>query len=401
MLNTIDLFAGCGGLTEGFKFSGAFKILAGVEWDKDAIATLRNRMKTKWSYTDAEQRMLHFDIQRTEELIYGYKDEVYGDSEGFKDLVGGQPVDVIIGGPPCQAYSIAGRIRDEHGMHNDYRNYLFESYIKVVEHFKPKACIFENVPGMLSAEPGGVSIIERIRKSFKDIGYYVVEELREKALFDTSEYGVPQKRLRVIIVAISMDEYHDYENKAHNFYENMLSLKTDGFISVSEALSGLPKIYPLDKVEGRISHCLEEEGDGRFDSHNPRFHNARDVSIFKLLTEDISSGVNKYASSDSLKDLYTQKTGRVSAVHKYHVLRSSLPSNTIPAHLHKDGLRHIHPDPSQARTITVREAARLQGFPDDFIFLGSNGSKYKMIGNAVPPTFAEKVAIALFNVLKS
>lgn len=401
MLNTIDLFAGCGGLTEGFKLSGSFKILAGVEWDKDAIATLRNRMKTKWGYTDADQRILHFDIQRTEELIYGYRDEEYGESEGFQKLIGREVVDVIIGGPPCQAYSIAGRVRDKDGMHNDYRNFLFESYIKVVDFFKPKACIFENVPGMLSAEPGGVSIIDRIRKAFKDIGYYVVEELREKALFDTSDYGVPQKRLRVIIVAISMEKYCDYENKANSFYRNMLDLKVDGFKSVAKALDGLPKIYPLDKIEGRVSHYVEAEVDGSFDSHSPRFHNARDISIFKLLAEDIRSGLNKYTSSDSLKDLYTKKTGRTSAVHKYHVLRSNLPSNTIPAHLHKDGLRHIHPDPSQARSITVREAARLQGFPDDFIFLGPNGSKYKMIGNAVPPTFAEKVAIALFNILKS
>lgn len=99
--------------------------------------------------------------------------------------------------------------------------------------------------------------------------------------------------------------------------------------------------------------------------------------------------------------LYTQRTGKTSSVHKYHVLKKSQPSNTITAHLQKDGLRHIHYDSSQARSITVREAARLQTFDDDFEFLGSSGSSYKMIGNAVPPLFAEKLSYALVELLKN
>jgi DNA (cytosine-5)-methyltransferase 1 len=135
--------------------------------------------------------------------------------------------------------------------------------------------------------------------------------------------------------------------------------------------------------------------------HSPRFHNQRDIDIFRLLATDIENETYRYTSSKALQQLYTEKTGKLSSVHKYHVLRLDQPSNTIPAHLYKDGLRHIHPDAKQARSITVREAARLQSFPDDFEFKGSNGSKYKMIGNAVPPAFAKKISLALEKALRS
>ena len=164
MLNTIDLFAGCGGLTEGFKQSRAYSLLAAIEWEKAPLLSLRNRLEKKWRYSDIENKVIHFDIQRTDELFYGFSDDVYGESIGLDKLIGDSSVDIIIGGPPCQAYSIAGRIRDKNGMRDDYRNYLFESYLKVVDHFQPKACIFENVLGMLSAPPGGISLIDRISK---------------------------------------------------------------------------------------------------------------------------------------------------------------------------------------------------------------------------------------------
>ncbi|HMZ60076.1 MAG TPA: DNA cytosine methyltransferase, partial [Leptospiraceae bacterium] len=135
--------------------------------------------------------------------------------------------------------------------------------------------------------------------------------------------------------------------------------------------------------------------DDRFLNHIPRFHSERDIDVFKLLTTDIKTKKFKYASSQALIDLYYEKTGKKTNVHKYHVLRWDKPSNTIPAHLYKDGLRHIHPDPEQARTITVREAARLQSFDDDFEFLGSMGDQFKMIGNAVPPKFAKAVGNAV------
>ncbi len=401
MLNTIDLFAGCGGLTEGFKKSGKFNLLAAVEWESKPVLTLRNRLESEWKYNDAKHKVIHFDIQRTEELLTGFNDERYGSSVGLDSLVDNKRVDVVIGGPPCQAYSVAGRIRDTNKMQDDYRNFLFESYLKVVSHFKPMACIFENVPGILSSAPGGKLIIERITEAFDEAGYYISSNLKADALFDLSEFGVPQKRKRVIIVAISKLHFENPEKVVEQCYLNLNDLKVKRVATVEDALSNLPKLYPLKSLEKRRSHQLSKDDiNTDITDHNPRYHNPRDVSIFRLLAEDIETGTNKYTSSEALQDLYTEKTGKKSSVHKYHVLRRGLPSNTIPAHLYKDGLRHIHPDSNQARSITIREAARLQSFPDDFEFSGSNGDKYKMIGNAVPPIFAEKIAVALASTLK-
>ena len=118
-----------------------------------------------------------------------------------------------------------------------------------------------------------------------------------------------------------------------------------------------------------------------------------------MLAEDIEQGDNRFASVEARKDLYTQHTGKTSNIHKYHVLKWDEPSTTIPAHLCKDGLRHIHPDSKQARTITVREAARIQTFPDDYEFIGAMTDQFKMIGNAVPPGFARKLALAIAELL--
>ena len=199
-IKSIDLFAGCGGLMDGFEQSGYYDTVAAVEWEKAPCKNLENRLKSKWEYKDAEQRVLRFDIQRTEELFSGWvNDPDYGSSVGLDKLinnVGG--IDVIIGGPPCQAYSIAGRVRDENGMKDDYRNYLFESYISVLERYKPKAFIFENVPGILSAKPGDRPIIEIIKECFDRAGYCLLSDLKE-AIIDFTEFGVPQNRKRIII----------------------------------------------------------------------------------------------------------------------------------------------------------------------------------------------------------
>ena len=114
-INTIDLFAGCGGLCEGFEQSGFYNTLACVEWEKAPCENLAKHLLDRWKYKDAEKRVLRFDIQRTEELFNGWDDPAYGQSDGLNSLVGNK-VDLIIGGPPCQAYSIAGRVRDENGM---------------------------------------------------------------------------------------------------------------------------------------------------------------------------------------------------------------------------------------------------------------------------------------------
>lgn len=399
-LNTLDLFAGCGGLTEGFLQSGHYYTIGAVEWEKAPFETLKHRLITRWKHSESEHPVIRFDIQRTEELINGFDDAEYGTHEGLKSLVGQNKIDVIIGGPPCQAYSLAGRIRDEHGMKNDYRNYLFERYIDIVKYFKPKFFVFENVVGLLSAAPDGTPITDKIYSSFRDAGYHVTRSFRN-ALFDVAEYGIPQHRKRVIILGIS-DEYFGDKCDAmlDDFYRIILPSLKGRSRTVKDAIGDLPPLYPLDvpikKGVSKISHI--QHNDDFFLNHTPRFHSSRDICVFRFLADDILSGRREYISIEKLKELYTKITGKHSNIHKYYVLREDEPSNTIPAHLYKDGMRHIHPDPEQARSITPREAARLQTFPDDFEFLGATMAQYKMIGNAVPVDFATIIAEALYKL---
>lgn len=395
-INIIDLFAGCGGLTDGFLQTGKYRTLAAVDWEFPTVQTLRNRLLSKWNYDPNLDNIIHFDIQRTEELINGFEDEYFGKSVGLDRIINDKKIDLIVGGPPCQAYSIAGRVRDKNGMQDDYRNFLFESYVKLVDHYKPKAFVFENVEGILSAKPGGISIVKRIKKAFNEIDYEITQDLRKNALFDTSYYEVPQKRKRVIIFGVPKDK--ESTSKINTFYSNMKSKSSSEPLNSKRAFENLPKIFP-DRKNSKHSHRVELNGAPSPKNHEPRMHNDRDVEIFRLLAEDIKSGRKEYTSSKALIQLYKEKTGKESNFHKYHVIREDKPSNTIPAHLYKDGLRHIHPDPEQARSITVREAARLQTFDDDFEFLGSRSDQYKMIGNAVPPAFSKIIAETVHDLL--
>lgn len=372
-LKVIDLFAGCGGLSLGFREEG-FDVLGHVEIDKDCCETLSNN-------ASPIETIINVDI--TDHSIC------------LKQLIksGIKNIDGIIGGPPCQAYSIAGRNKNENKMDEDPRNFLFESFDYLLNKYKPNFFIFENVTGMLSARPFGIDINEQISESFKKSGYFVNKDFRS-CVFDMSEFGVPQKRKRVIIFGIRKSGNDNYEEIVKSFYEEMDKKKSKKNKTVKDAIGDLPKILPI-KQNGKISHKAKSE----FSEHSPRFHNERDIKIFKLLAKDIESGKNKYTSIQALKDVYKKFTNKESSVHKYNVLRWNEASNTIPAHLYKDGLRHIHPDYEQARSITVREAARLMTFPDNYIFSGSNGSKYKMLGNAVPPNFSAIIASVIKKII--
>ena len=398
-IRLIDLFAGCGGLADGFEQTGNFETIAAIDWEREPCNTLIGRLKAKWKIADAERKVLCYDIQKTNDLIEGWDSgSLFGKSEGLDKLVKEYGnVDVVIGGPPCQAYSLAGRIRDEHGMRNDYRNFLFESYLRIVGHYKPKIIVFENVPGILSAQPGGISIIDRIRAEFEHYGYVITPNLRENALLDLTCFSVPQKRKRVIIIALKKDSFDAPNELITEFYSGILEKwRNHEKKTVKDAIGDLPKFIPCPTVQhinGRKYSHLPTSSN--ILNHSPRFHSKRDIDIFKTLAHDIESKQYQYISIKALHKLYTEKTGKNSNIHKYYVLRWNEPSNTIPAHLFKDGLRHIHPESLQARTLTVREAARLQTFADDYVFTGSMTDQYKMIGNAVPPAFANTLGKAI------
>ena len=408
-LTYIEIFSGCNGLSEGFKLSKGFEGLAHVEWEIPMVETARKRLNDKWGYSksEAQKRVIHFDVQKTDELIKVNWDnetkQLYQNTNhelvvksGIDGLIGKCKVDVIIGGPPCTSYSIAGRAKNKLNSENDYRNFLFESFVKVVEHFKPKIFVFENVPGLLSSKPGGKLVTERIYEAFKKIGYEIRKPNdMKKSIYNSKHFGVPQDRKRVIIFGtrwnskINLEELYSTLDKF---------IDKDNIKTVKDAISDLPRLVPMSKpskVNGKsLSHKYESSKS--IDNHLPRFHNQRDIIIFK---EWVKNSLNKKTTADKIS-FYKKAVGKISNHAKYRNIEWDKPSPTIVSHLCKDGLMFIHPDSTQARSITVKEAARLMSFPDDYDFVGSMGYRYKMIGNAVPPLMAEKISKAILKILK-
>lgn len=407
--NFIDLFAGCGGLSEGFLQEGHFVSLAHIEWEKPMVETLRHRLIRKWGYNEksAQRDVIHFDVQKTGELIYGkWSDESkkkYGttnnlqvQNRGLQGVLEGQKIDLIIGGPPCQAYSIHGRATDRNSMKDDYRNYLFESFVKVVNVFSPKVFVFENVPGILTAKPGGYNVTKRIYQAFREIGYQILnpEEL-SRAIYNTVDYGVPQERRRVIIIGIRENS----TLKLEDIYDAIRAEKVQNrALTVRDAIGEMPIILPIKSPykDGRanVSHKVINPS-SKYTQHTPRYNAPREIKIFK---EWVENRMNLLPHNEKI-EFYKKMTGRTTLYAKYKSLQWDKPSHTVVAHLSKDGMMFIHPDANQARSITIREAASLMGFPLDYDFIGSTSSCYKMIGNAVPVPFAKAIATGIWKIL--
>lgn len=406
----IDLFAGAGGLSEGFLQSGCFEFLAHVEWEKPMVDTLRNNLVKRWGYSEeeAKERVIRFDIQKTDELMKGsWTDETissYGSDnaekvikEGIDGLLGNKKVDIIIGGPPCQAYSIAGRAQDPNSMKDDYRNYLFESFVKVVDHYRPKMFVFENVPGILSAAPGDRLVIERIYEAFEKVGYEIRKPNdMKKSIYSAADFMVPQERRRVIIIGVEKKSNHSVEE----FYQSLDSMKSnEPKRTVRDAIGNMPKFKPLDKPykEGNRNISHKQIGNEIIPLHKARYNNLRDINVFKVWIE---KSMNNASTQEKL-EFYHKVTGKTSNHNKYRSLEWDKPSPTIVSHLYKDGLMFIHPDVKQLRSITIREAALLQSFPMDFEFIGSDAYCFKMIGNAVPVLFAKNIALSINKILEN
>ena len=385
----IDLFSGCGGLSEGFYRMG-FTALAHVEINHWACETLRKRM-SYYGYKNINDEVIEKDIT-SEDIILD-----------IDKAVAGRSVDVIIGGPPCQAYSTAGRVRDSKGMASDPRNFLFESYVRILEHYRPKFFVFENVTGLLSAKVNGKPILPSIMKAL-GTAYKVISD-PAILVHNTADYGVPQIRKRVIIMGVRkdidnkdvIDLYNDVLKTHWNPETESESRKgLKKFISVKEAIGDLPPVEPGEDAstdtynypcDNAFLKRIGSAGIHPLMDHIARKHNALDRERFAIM-------INNHWSFGQLRKEMPQYEHEHARVfdNSYVVQWWDLPSKTILAHIHKDGFQFIHPDSNQTRSFTVREAARIQSFPDDFEFAGSRGEKYKQIGNAVPPLFAEALA---------
>lgn len=394
--NFIDLFAGCGGLSEGFYKEG-FNAVLHLEIDPVACKTLRSRMKYyKYSDKEIEKAVLCDDITKK-----GIIKEIESRLTS--------KVDIIIGGPPCQAFSTQGRAQDPNSMRKDPRNFLFENYLQILNHFKPKFFIFENVRGMLTAKPTGKKIFDIIISEMSKT--YKVCNNPKTVLLNAADYGVPQIRQRVILIGVRKDlkinpeEIYDRINKTHsdNPREGL-----SPYVTVRQAISDLPKIQAGDGADiwtfaeynnRNMNEYISKLRDREFRfiyNHKARAHNENDRERYRILSAH---------GNWQLKDLQNVRPDLINHDPKhfgnrYTVQEWDKPAKTICAHLYKDGNLFIHPDPQQARTFTVREAARVQSFPDDFFFEGSRTEQFKQVGNAVPPLMAQVFAHTLKQFLQ-
>ena len=410
-LNYLDLFAGAGGLSEGFIRAG-FKPIAHIEMDRAACYTLRTRMAYHWlkkkddleKYADYLQGIVNREEfynsvpdRITKSVI---NDEITEDTledifQQIDWLLGDRKLDLIVGGPPCQTYSCIGRACCPKRMKGDPRNNLYLFYAEFLKKYEPEYFVFENVPGLLSAtDEEGNSYLNLMRDLFrhKDYGYET-----EFETLNAKDYGVPQNRNRIILVG--------KKGASTNFYPKPTKCKSD--ILVKEILSDLPHIKA---GEGSVRSCsmksdyhswLRKTGIRNevvpVTLHQARTNNEQDREIYRMAVESWNEKESRLQYNELPERLKTHKN-RNSFLDRFKVVAGNLPySHTIVAHIAKDGHHYIHPDIDQNRSLTPREAARLQTFPDDYYFESCSGKPsrtpaYRQIGNAVPVLLAQKVA---------
>lgn len=402
----IDLFAGAGGLSEGFVQAG-FVPIAHVEMDKDACNTLRTR--SCFHYLSAQDKTniynqyLKGEISR-EDLYKAVpsdvtnavinveiSDDTIDDTfKRIKELAGDRTIDMIIGGPPCQAYSLLGRHRKT--MEDDPRTKLYLQYGKFLKEFKPMGFVFENVPGLLSAKKG--EHFQNLQDYFDELGYKV-----HYKMLDASDYGVLQVRHRIILVGWKKENDLGYP---------VIEQKRASAV-ISDILNDLPKLKAgevkmVAEYRAPSNSYLEESGirseEDEFVTENiSRPVNENDANIYACAIKLWNKKHIRIKYTDLPNEYKTQKNEN-SFLDRFKVVDGQGYAHTVVAHLAKDGHYYIHPSLDDCRSISVREAARMQSFPDNFYFEGSRSAMFKQIGNAVPPLMANSIAESIKSILR-
>lgn len=371
----IDLFCGAGGLSVGLEQEGFRPIIA---VDKDLAALLTYRFNRPWL---SEENLIHDDIR-----------ELVG-----KDIFPHVPV--IVGGPPCQGFSVVNKHKKE----NDERNALYKFYVHAVKQSRPKLFLMENVEGILK-------LYNEIQSDFANIGYTVCEPL----ILSPKDFGFPQSRKRAFILGINNDYEHMTSELFSIFKETVLSKMQGPKYTLWDAISDLPELeaktlknsthveskkwgYTVAGLSDTSTEYTQLINEGisvqrPLLNHRSKYNNERDIQIYQLLKPGEKS------DAESIQEINPYKNRADIFRDKFDKLVADEPCKAITAHMYYDCNMYIHP--YQARGLTPREAARVQGFPDDYFFLGSPNEWYRQIGNAVSPLMARVLATGLKCVLK-
>jgi len=444
----VDLFAGCGGISEGFRQAG-FEVIAQVEMHPPACETLRTRQMfhelRKKKRLDLYNKYIQGTITR---------DQIFSEFEDIRDTVfhrviqetlaektiqsviekieismnfhGTQGINVFLGGPPCQPYSIINRARIQKNGETCGRNYLYTHYLDLMRHFKPDIFIYENVPGLFTATDGGQKIFEKLLDDFSKLSpsYEIIPPLHEVSknphnyILNSVNFRIPQNRKRLILIGYRKD----LEEKNMDIRNLYSKLRNKGYcgakkqITVGDAISDLPWLKPGTGNNGFYgkypvnSHLTPYQIKMRKTSrwvlnHFARNHMASDLDRYRFFIEQYQ----RTEKAATLKDLIAQRPD-ITPKHKpinhdkfvdrFKVQWWTKPSSTITAHISKDGHYFIHPDIEQCRSFTVREAARCQSFPDNFFFEGPRTEQFRQVGNAVPPLLARAIGISIRHELE-
>ncbi len=371
----IDLFCGAGGLSVGLEQEGFRPIIA---VDKDLSALLTYRFNRPWL---TDKNLIHDDIR-----------ELVG-----KDIFPRVPA--IVGGPPCQGFSVVNKHKKE----DDERNALYKFYVHAVKQALPKIFLMENVEGILR-------LYDEIKNDFERIGYTVCEPL----ILSPKDFGFPQSRKRVFILGIS-NNYKDIVDEIYSIFKRTVMNEMSGVqYTLWDAISDLPELeaktmknatyvenkkwgYTVAGTLDKVTKYTQLINDGiptkrPLLNHRSKYNNERDIQIYQLLKPGEKS------DAESIQEINPYKSRANIFRDKFDKLIADEPCKAITAHMYYDCNMYIHP--YQARGLTPREAARVQGFPDDYFFLGSPNEWYRQIGNAVSPLVARVLAKGLKCVLK-